>query len=173
MIKCNLAVVMAERGINISTLSNNTGISRNALSALYHNTGKGFQYDTLDTLCDYFDVPIERLLTHIKVEFSITNSEWVETDKHLEIDGELLIYNQPIPCRLEVYIVEKGILEDKADIFTTLVLKVDLFRETMHFPTVLPTDQLTNLIFSPLFDQLVDAYKDLVVLNIDLNQSFI
>ncbi|MDQ0175985.1 helix-turn-helix domain-containing protein [Bacillus chungangensis] len=173
MIKCNLAVLMAERGLNITKLSKDTGISRNALSSLYHNTGKGIQYDTLDTLCDYFDVPVERLLTHLKVLFSCKTSEWIEKDHHLEIDGELLIYDQPIPCRLEIYILEKDILKEGIDEFTSLCISVNLYREAAHFPTVLPEEQLKALIFDNIFEILANTYNDLVVLSINLNQKFI
>ena len=63
MIKCNLAVVLAEKGLKISKVSQDTGISRTTLTALAQNTCKGFQLDTLNTLCKYLDVkPAELIL---------------------------------------------------------------------------------------------------------------
>lgn len=53
MIKCNLAVLLAERNIKISELSRKTGMSRTTLTALYYNQSKGIQFDTFDALCSY------------------------------------------------------------------------------------------------------------------------
>ncbi len=54
MIKSKLPVLMANKRINISELSKETGISRNALSNLYNEKGKGVNFNTLDLLCKYF-----------------------------------------------------------------------------------------------------------------------
>lgn len=70
MIKCNLAVLMAERGINISELSERTGLSRNTLSALQNNSGKGIQFDTMDAICKLLDVLPGDLFTYADVEFN-------------------------------------------------------------------------------------------------------
>lgn len=51
MIKCNLAVLLAERGLKLTTVSNDTGISRTTLTALANNKNSGIQFDTLNTLC--------------------------------------------------------------------------------------------------------------------------
>lgn len=164
---------MAERGLNISKLSNDTHISRNTLSALYHNTGKGIQYDTLDNLCSYFDVSVERLLTHIDVSLQITNVEWIEEDLELEMNANLYIYDQPIPCRLEVTIINKSTFKDGNEEFLSIDLDINLNREALHFPTVLPEEQLASLIFPKVFDKLLDTYNNLVTLSLKVNQKFI
>lgn len=69
MIKCNLAVLLAERGMNISELSERTGLSRNTLSALQNNTGKGIQFDTMDAICKLLDVLPGELFTYADVGF--------------------------------------------------------------------------------------------------------
>lgn len=56
MIKTNLAVLMAERGLKISDVYEATGISKTTLMAISENTGKGIQYDTIDKLCNFFEV---------------------------------------------------------------------------------------------------------------------
>ena len=56
MIKTNLAVLMAERGLKISDVYEATGISKTTLMAISENTGKGIQYDTIDKLCNYLGI---------------------------------------------------------------------------------------------------------------------
>ena len=56
MIKSNLAVLMAERGLKIADVYNDTGISKTTLMALSENKGKGIQFETIDKLCNYLNV---------------------------------------------------------------------------------------------------------------------
>lgn len=63
MIICNLAVLAASRGISMSTISKETGISRVTLASLAKNKLKGIQMETVDTLCMYFNVKLDTLLS--------------------------------------------------------------------------------------------------------------
>ena len=56
MILTNLKVLLAERNLSISKVSNDTGISRTTLTALSSNNCKGIQFDTLDMLCSYLNI---------------------------------------------------------------------------------------------------------------------
>ena len=56
MIKSNLAVLMAERGLKIADVYNDTGISKTTLKALSENKGKGIQFETIDKLCNYLNI---------------------------------------------------------------------------------------------------------------------
>lgn len=56
MLKSNLSVLMAERGLKIVDLYNATGISKNTLMSLAENTSKGVQFETVDKLCNYLGV---------------------------------------------------------------------------------------------------------------------
>lgn len=71
MIKSNLAVLMAKNEINITELHKATGISRNTISAIYNNTAKGIQYDTLDKLCTYFNVDSNEILEYVLINIYI------------------------------------------------------------------------------------------------------
>lgn len=64
MIKINLAVLLAERGVKITEVAKQTGISRTTLTALYYNHSKGIQWDTLDVLCQYLKVKPNDLILH-------------------------------------------------------------------------------------------------------------
>lgn len=56
MIKSNLAVLLAERGLKIADVYNDTGISKTTLMALSENKGKGIQFETIDKLCNYLNI---------------------------------------------------------------------------------------------------------------------
>lgn len=47
---------MAERGLKIADLYEETGISKTTLMAIAENTGKGVQFDTVDKLCNFLGV---------------------------------------------------------------------------------------------------------------------
>ncbi|MFC6314233.1 helix-turn-helix domain-containing protein [Lapidilactobacillus achengensis] len=70
MIKNNLSVLLAERGLTAIKVSEETGIARSTLSSLTQNNSKMIQIETINTLCkflkitpaDFFDyTPIEVL----------------------------------------------------------------------------------------------------------------
>jgi putative transcriptional regulator len=65
MILCRLAVVMAERKLNIQDVADMTGLSRTTVSALVNGNGKGVQFDTLDTLCNKLNCNPGNILVHM------------------------------------------------------------------------------------------------------------
>lgn len=58
MLRCNLALLLAERGLRISKVSKDTGISRTTLTALANNTSQGVQLETIDKLCMYLKTDV-------------------------------------------------------------------------------------------------------------------
>ncbi|AWI44121.1 transcriptional regulator [Staphylococcus nepalensis] len=56
MIQSRLSILMAERGLKISDIYEETGISKTTLMAISENTGKGVQFDTVDKLCNFLGV---------------------------------------------------------------------------------------------------------------------
>lgn len=71
MIKCNLAVLMAERGVNIQNVADATGMSRTTISALVNENGKGIQFETMNGICEYLEVTPGQLFTHVLVSHDI------------------------------------------------------------------------------------------------------
>lgn len=66
-IRNNLAVLMAQQNkFSIDEISKVTGLSRNTISSFKHNKAKGIQYETLESLCEYFNCEISDLLIHVK-----------------------------------------------------------------------------------------------------------
>lgn len=79
MLKCNLAVLLAERKLKISKVSADTGISRTTLTALSSNQSQGIQFDTLNTLCSYLRVTPAEFFCYapfeVKVKFDKNEKE--------------------------------------------------------------------------------------------------
>ena len=71
MILCDLDRIIAENKTSILKVSSDTKISRTTLTALSSNTFQGIQLDTINTLCKYFGIGIERLLLFTKYDYDI------------------------------------------------------------------------------------------------------
>lgn len=81
MIKCNLAVLLAERNLKISELSKRTGISRTTLTALSQNQSKGIQFDTFDTICNFLNVKPNDLFIQEKFDYDFEVADIIEEHK--------------------------------------------------------------------------------------------
>lgn len=81
MIQSRLSVLMAERGLKISDLYEETGISKTTLMAIAENNGKGVQFDTVDKLCNFLGVT--------PCDFFDYSPYIVETQTSNFIDGNL------------------------------------------------------------------------------------
>lgn len=58
-----LRILMKERGVSSYRLRKDCGISSNAATAL--NNDQPVRTETIETLCKYFDVPIEKIVVFI------------------------------------------------------------------------------------------------------------
>ncbi|WP_332649690.1 helix-turn-helix domain-containing protein [Lysinibacillus sp. 54212] len=54
----NLRIILAKRKLNISQVAELTGLSRNTISSLYHETAKGVQFQTLEALCFFLECKV-------------------------------------------------------------------------------------------------------------------
>lgn len=82
MIRCNLAVLLAERGLKMADIINDTTLSKTAVRSLYYNTSKGIQFNTLEMLCDYLGVDVADLLERAKFDISIEKITEQESESH-------------------------------------------------------------------------------------------
>ncbi|WP_367249601.1 helix-turn-helix domain-containing protein [Gemella sp. 27098_8_149] len=62
--------LVAQRKLKITRISNNIGISRSTLNSLTRNDRKGIQYDTLNKLCNYFNVTLSEFFSYIPYDIS-------------------------------------------------------------------------------------------------------
>lgn len=75
MIKCNLAVLLAERNLRISKVSEDTGISRTTLTALSNNYSQGIQFDTLNKLCLHLQVTPDKMFAYLPFDYRVSVSK--------------------------------------------------------------------------------------------------
>lgn|GEM_PF-3273668 len=54
-VKNNLRLLMAQKHINITQLSEAIGISRNAIASIYHEKTTRMDIKTITLLCNYFE----------------------------------------------------------------------------------------------------------------------
>lgn len=60
-----LSYLVGTHKISINELSRRSNLSRPALTALVNNTGRGIQFETIDKLCEFFNVPVSKLLLRL------------------------------------------------------------------------------------------------------------
>ena len=60
MIKNNLKALLEQENISINKVALDTGISRQALTSIANNETSGMQFETIDTLLNYFNVSIDK-----------------------------------------------------------------------------------------------------------------
>ena len=106
MVGCNLAVLLAERKLNISRVAVETGISRTTLTALARNHSQGIQYDTLNTLCAYLETTPDKLILYHPVDFwiegvfRIDDADPFSESMDAEIQIRIIKNKRSVPCLL-------------------------------------------------------------------------
>ncbi|EPY2275279.1 helix-turn-helix domain-containing protein [Clostridium sporogenes] len=98
MIKCNLSILLAERNLKITKVSNDTGISRTTLTSLANNYSQGIQFDTINTLCNYLKIGPEQLISYIPVDIRIDTVHL--NDDILDINLIIFKNNRHYRCTL-------------------------------------------------------------------------
>ena len=131
MVICNLAVLAAERGTNLSRISVGTGISRTTLSALANNTWKGVQADTISALCTYLKIDIGQLFTVYNFDISVKKCHFAQigTPEPGQVIGILEylceysdgnLAKRAFTFRWDVFWDDDPLLEDWSEIYVTL-----------------------------------------------------
>lgn len=103
MIQSRLSVLMAERGLKISDLYEETGISKTTLMAIAENTGKGVQYDTVDKLCNFLGVTPCEFFEYSPYLVSFRMDK-IKSDRNIPIDYTITIKNQNYEKLFYLYI---------------------------------------------------------------------
>ncbi len=99
MIRCNLSVLLAERNLKITKVSNDTGISRTTLTSLVNNRAQGIQFDTINSICTYLKISPDLLISFIPVDIKIRLVSIVGINS-LEIDVEIIKNSRTFNCSL-------------------------------------------------------------------------
>jgi putative transcriptional regulator len=65
LIKCHLARLMGEHKMKIADVARETGLNRNTVSLLYHETAKKVDLDAVDKLCSLFQCDVSDLFEYV------------------------------------------------------------------------------------------------------------
>jgi len=96
IMKINLRILLAERKLKMTDVIRDTGLSKTAVRGIFHETSKGIQFDTLESLCEYLNCGVEELLilerkkdvlmkNGTKVDIEIEDNSISEVGSFLEI----------------------------------------------------------------------------------------
>lgn len=67
-IRCNLSTLMGQNRYKIQDVHEKTGLSRTAISSLYHDNVQRYDQETLSKLCKLFKCSIGELLVYYEPE---------------------------------------------------------------------------------------------------------
>ncbi|WP_321378439.1 helix-turn-helix domain-containing protein [Trichococcus shcherbakoviae] len=62
--KNHVSKIFGERLLSITEVSESTGISRNSLTRIYYKRTKAINFETIEKLCDYLQVPMSELFEY-------------------------------------------------------------------------------------------------------------
>lgn len=65
MLKCNLSTFMGRDKLTIAEVIRRTGLTRNAVSALYEERAKRIDLNTIARLCELFECTVDDLFEYI------------------------------------------------------------------------------------------------------------
>ncbi|WP_269900151.1 helix-turn-helix domain-containing protein [Paenalcaligenes faecalis] len=64
MLRCHLSTLMGRERLTISEVMRRTGLSRNAVTALYEERAKRIDLNTMARLCELFECTVDELLEY-------------------------------------------------------------------------------------------------------------
>ncbi|MGQ9425858.1 helix-turn-helix domain-containing protein [Gilvimarinus sp. DZF01] len=64
LIRCHLARLMGERKLKIADVARETGLNRNTVSLLYHETAQKVDLDAINKLCKLFQCQVGELFEY-------------------------------------------------------------------------------------------------------------
>lgn len=95
MILSNLSTILGKKKLKIADLVKNTSITRPTLTALYYNTGKGINFDTLDALCSYLKTAPGEIFSFYDVDIEdikLTYKDFTEDDYTVDAEYNSVTY---------------------------------------------------------------------------------
>ncbi|OYS85904.1 hypothetical protein CBG04_01045 [Limosilactobacillus reuteri] len=168
MIKTNLAVLMAERGLKIADVYEATGISKTTLMAISENNGKGIQYETMDKLCNYFGVTPSEFFSYSPYMFKFYEKSYANTldDIYITVSHQNIMKTYGFSATV---ISPKGIdfpvTENDADFIVSYKFHLDIEKSDLTTSYDAKSEKLEKEFYN-IYDSLP------VTLKSDLNNHF-
>ncbi|GEN33654.1 helix-turn-helix domain-containing protein [Aneurinibacillus danicus] len=168
MIKCNLAVLMAERGLKIADIASGTGMSRTTISSLVNHNAKGIQYDTFNTLCEFLKVSPGELFIYEPFTFSfeVKEVEERENDFLFKLEADITYKKQVLQ---EVMLASVVLDMDEKDELCYVGIEVNYSEEMTQLIAPIPRmfhKDMEEEIKEAIMEKLAQTYsfaEDIVV----------
>ena len=65
MIKCNLSRMLGEKKLKVSDVERGTGLHRHKIAALYKESAKKVDLETIDLVCEFLNCSVGELLERV------------------------------------------------------------------------------------------------------------
>lgn len=65
MIRCNLSRILGERKLKVSDVERGTELHRHKIAALYNETAKKIDLETIDKICTFLDCTVGELFERV------------------------------------------------------------------------------------------------------------
>lgn len=170
MIKCNLAVLMAERGLKIQDIADRTKLSRTTVAALYHNTSKGIQFDTMDSLCKLLKITPGELFSYEPISYSFTIIEAKpskDKNNYLTMTAEAQIkYKNENICETFPLEIDVGIDSNEEE-------RIEYLGITPSYPPVILdiSKQIPKMFWTGVEQELANSIMDYMIKSDEFTES--
>lgn len=158
MLRVNLNMLLAERNLTASRLSKDTGISKTTLTALVNNTGKGIQYETIDTICNYLNVTPNDFFDYVPLDY-VFDYETQHIDLLGDLEAKMMnneLYLEDVKHEFIFYIDIKSKRSNKVFAFegTVNIDKSIPFLRPIHFTLEFIEENDFRLFYELFFDEI-------------------
>ena len=175
MIYSKLSELMKREELTITKLANDTNISRTTLTSLFHNTGNGIQFDTINILCDYFGIEISELLVYVPYDIEINLNTISEDSLHDRgkfseclISGEILFTSvRGKEKKIFPFISHISIMEEKKCVFFECDIDEEELFYYQEFIDMFSDEVYTITLFKILHGIKTNIFKQLHNINSD------
>lgn len=174
MIKNRLSVLLAERGLRITRVAKDTGISRNTLTATSQNDTEMIRLETINTLCKYFNITPSDFFEYrpIDLEFTLMINEMIfdydnnekrfifrqmDADLFLDIKDPQRVKTVSLTCELDLEATQYDLLSVIGK--RTFTLNVDFEEDEVKYQ--IEKEYLSKLgpFYPDIYAKLVDTIK--------------
>jgi len=66
MVRCNLSRILGEKKLKVSDVERATGLHRHKVAALYKETAKKIDLETIDKVCEYLECSVGELFERVE-----------------------------------------------------------------------------------------------------------
>lgn len=152
MIRNNLAALLAERSIKVTTAAMATDLSRNTITSTAQNDGKMIQLETINSLCQYLNITPAEFFSYAPFDVDI-KLELSELPLNLPEDNDLF---QPDPFRVTHPVFDGLLIKKENGQSTRFPFTVVLTGNPMHYNVPSNQEYKVNVLLGSSINKKID-----------------